>query len=157
MANKGHYYANSSLTLIQQKVALCSVYKGSNCSIDKKKKRLIWNSKVKPTALSKEYMVVLVYSLGKSPKVWVIGDELEKLDDTNFPHIYDIDVENKMVRICLYRYSEFSSSKLLAKTIIPWTIEWLYYYELWLATGEWLGGGAHPEIGKLKTDDISED
>lgn len=44
----------------------------------------------------------------------------------------------------------------IANTIIPWTIEWLYYYELWLATGEWLGGGDHPEIGKPKTEDTSE-
>ena len=42
-----------------------------------------------------------------------------------------------------FRYSEFNSSKLIANTIIPWTVEWLYYYELWLATGEWLGGGEH--------------
>ena len=78
-------------------------------------------------------------------------------DDANFPHKFDIDVENKMVRICLYRYSEFSSSKLLVNTIIPWTIEWLYYYELWLATEEWLGGGEHPKIGKSKTEDKSDD
>jgi len=22
---------------------------------------------------------------------------------------------------------------------------WLFYYEIWLATGEWCGGGVHPE------------
>ena len=22
-----------------------------------------------------------------------------------------------------------------------WAIEWLYHYELWLITGDWLGGG----------------
>ena len=32
----------------------------------------------------------------------------------------------------------------LATTIVPWCSEWLFYYELWLATGEWLGGGVHP-------------
>lgn len=51
------------------------------------------------------------------------------------------------------RYSEFNVYKLLADTIIPWTVEWLYFYELWLATGEWLGGGEHPDFGKEKTDD----
>ena len=88
--------------------------------------------------------------------MWIVGDELEKLDAPNFPHKFDIDAENKMVRICLYRYSEFNSSKLLANTIIPWAIEWLYYYELWLATGEWLGGGEHPENGVPKTDNDTE-
>ena len=57
----------------------------------------------------------------------------------------------KMVRICLYRYSEFNVYKLLADTIIPWTVEWLYFYELWLATGEWLGGGEHPDLDRKKT------
>ena len=88
-----------------------------------------------------------MYQLGKIPSVWVAGDELEKLDDPDFPHKYVVDAEKKKVWICLYRYSEFNSSKLLSNTIIPWTIEWLYFYELWLATGEWLGGGEHPGVG----------
>ena len=143
MAIKERYYKNSSITLIQQKVALCSAYKGADCVIDKKKNQLFWSGKIKPSALSKEYTVFLSYRFDKSPKVWIIGDELEKLDDANFPHKFDINPKNKMVQICLYRYSEFNSSKLIANTIIPWTVEWLYYYELWLATGEWLGGGEH--------------
>lgn len=153
MASKGRYYKRLRLTLIQQKVALCSAYNDGHCSIDKRKNQLLWSGRIKPTALSKEYTVVLVYHTGDSPKVWVIGDELEKLDDPSFPHKFEVDTEKKMVRICLYRYSEFDSSKLLANTIIPWAIEWLYYYELWLATGEWLGGGEHPIDGKVKIED----
>lgn len=153
MASKVRYCKSSPVSLIQQTVALCSTYKGASCSIDKKNKQLFWSGKICPTALSKKYTAVLEYRLGKSPKVWIVGDELEKLDDIAFPHKFEIDVENKMVRICLYRYSEFSSSKLLSKTIIPWTVEWLYFYELWLATGEWLGGGEHPDDGKTKTED----
>ena len=42
-------------------------------------------------------------------------------------------------------------TKLISNTIIPWTIEWLYFYELWLATGEWLGGGEHVDSGFSKT------
>lgn len=29
----------------------------------------------------------------------------------------------------------------LGRTIVPWTIEWLFYYEIWLGIGEWCGGG----------------
>ncbi len=32
----------------------------------------------------------------------------------------------------------------LADTILPWASLWLFYYEVWLATGEWVGGGEHP-------------
>lgn len=151
MANK--YFKKSPFSLLQQKVALCSVYKDAKCYIDKKKKQLFWSGQIKPTAFSKEYNILMLYKLWESPKVWVYGDELKKLDAEDFPHKFDINVDAKMVRICLYRYSEFNVYKLLADTIIPWTVEWLYFYELWLATGEWLGGGEHPDFGKEKTDD----
>ena len=32
----------------------------------------------------------------------------------------------------------------IADTIVPWAQEWLYYYEIWLATNEWCGGGHIP-------------
>ena len=25
--------------------------------------------------------------------------------------------------------------------LIPWISEWLFYFEMWLITGEWYGGG----------------
>jgi hypothetical protein len=46
--------------------------------------------------------------------------------------------------VCLQTSDEFNSTCLSAVTIIPWTIEWLFFYETWLATGEWHGGGKHP-------------
>lgn len=75
---------------------------------------------------------------------------MQNLDSPDFPHKYEIDADKNMVRICLYRYREFNTYKFLSKTIIPWTIEWLYFYEIWLATGEWCGGGEHPNTGDVK-------
>lgn len=100
--------------------------------------------KVKPTPLSREYNVTLTYDETQAPKVWVSGEDLQKIDDEDFPHNYGVDSENNMVQICLYRHREFTKDKFLANTIIPWTVEWLYFYEIWLATGEWCGGGEHP-------------
>lgn len=148
MENK--YYRKPKYSLLQQRVALLSAYKDGECQIDKTS--LFWFGKIQPTPLSKEYKIVLSYKLGEPPKVWLLGDELEKLDHKDFPHKYEVDIEKKMVRICLYRHREFSAYKLLANTIIPWTVEWLYYYELWLATGGWLGGGEHPRSGNEKLD-----
>ena len=99
--------------------------------------------------------MLMTWEQGRSPRVWVIGNELEKLDDLDFPHKFDVDKDKKMVRLCLYRYQEFSSSKYLSRTIIPWTVEWLYFYEIWLATGEWCGGGEHPQTGDQKDDDAA--
>lgn len=155
MANR--YIKNQPIPLIKQKAALCSAYKGTTCKIDKKRKELFWSGKIRPTAFSKEYSAYVLYKVGTIPTVWIIGDELEKIDSPDFPHNYHVNAEKKAVHICLYRHLEFNSCLTLANTIIPWTVEWLYYYELWLATGEWLGGGEHPDPGKNKSDDENED
>lgn len=33
------------------------------------------------------------------------------------------------------------------QTVVPWTALWLFYFEDWLASGEWKGGGQHPPEG----------
>jgi len=38
----------------------------------------------------------------------------------------------------------------IADTIIAWASEWLFFYELWLATGEWHGGGHDPTSSKAE-------
>ena len=47
--------------------------------------------------------------------------------------------------LCLYypKYREWKYSDSWADTLIPWASLWLYYYEIWVVTGEWLGGGIH--------------
>ncbi|MCV9940422.1 hypothetical protein OIU35_29075 [Boseaceae bacterium BT-24-1] len=59
------------------------------------------------------------------------------------PHIY-LDVEDP-ARSCLclydYRDDEWGPHRAIAETIIPWASEWLFFYEAWLATGIWSGGG----------------
>jgi hypothetical protein len=29
---------------------------------------------------------------------------------------------------------------------LPWAAIWLFYFEEWLASGEWKGGGEHPHL-----------
>ncbi len=55
--------------------------------------------------------------------------------------------------LCLYhpRYHEWDPSDRIDSTILPWTSEWLYFYETWVITGgEWLGEGEHPQRKKPK-------
>ena len=33
----------------------------------------------------------------------------------------------------------------ISDSIVPWLALWLYYYELSLALGKWLGGGHEPK------------
>jgi hypothetical protein len=46
-------------------------------------------------------------------------------------------------RLCLYLpgSGEWSGDMSLGHTVIPWISVWLFYYELWHVTGDWLGGG----------------
>ena len=43
--------------------------------------------------------------------------------------------------LCLYdpRERPWSNRDNLHETVIPWTAEWLVYYELFLISGEWHG------------------
>ena len=64
------------------------------------------------------------------------------------PHVYSTSKQ----RLCLFfpNGKEWNRSHLISETIIPWASEWLYYYELWLITGEWLGGGTEHSVENKK-------
>jgi hypothetical protein len=38
---------------------------------------------------------------------------------------------------------------MLDQSIVPWTALWLFYFEEWLESNDWKGGGEHPgDAGK---------
>jgi len=63
------------------------------------------------------------------------------------PHIYGLGHPPEFPALCLYdpATDEWSPDQFISDTTIPWTIEWLYWFEVWQLTGEWRGGGRHPE------------
>ncbi len=102
---------------------------------------------VRPSQLTQEYVVEIRYHLGRDPEVRVVSPQLrDRGDGRPIPHLY---AEGTL---CLYhpRYREWTAADLIAHTILPWISEWLYFYELWLATGEWHGGGEHPTRRKRR-------
>ena len=147
--NRKRFHKMKAITLGQQMVSLNLMYGDGTCCI-KKGGRLVWEGRIHPTMISQEYNATLTYKLGEHPQVWISGGELQKLDAHISPHIFHVDVEKKRVHLRLYRDHEFDRYKILANTIIPWAIEWLFFYELWLATGKWFGGGEHPKITRPK-------
>lgn len=105
--------------------------------------KLTWRFCVQPTPLSREYKVRLEYTLGSTPDVFVEHPDLQMLAaNREIPHVY-----RKPLRLCLYLpwSDQWTPSKRIIQTIIPWTYTWLYYFEYWLAFGEWRGGGQHPK------------
>jgi hypothetical protein len=100
-----------------------------------------WLGDLQPTPVSKTYTIKLTYGLNYFPKVWVISPDLIKRSDSDkIPHTYSAN------RLCLFypKHQEWLKDMHISKTILPWTSLWLYYYEIWLAVGLWLGGGIHP-------------
>lgn len=96
---------------------------------------------VQPTDRSATYKVRVDYRAGEPPEVTVLEPELVPREPGGrLPHVYPGD------KLCLYTpfCPEWTPDMSLAHTIIPWIAEWLYYYELWHATGEWLGAGTEP-------------
>ena len=52
------------------------------------------------------------------------------------------------MELYLYYGDEFNLSMYISDTIVPWAVEWLFYYEVWLRTGKWQGEGIHPVVPK---------
>ena len=87
---------------------------------------------LQPTPESPQYRLRLLHEPHRVPRVWVVSPRLRP----DAPHRYPGNHS-----LCLYWPKEWwwTPQKSLAETIIPWAAFWLYYYELWLVTGEWLG------------------
>ena len=95
-----------------------------------------------PDELCSTYRVQIKMRGGDSPEVRVLQPALfPRANEDRIPHMYDQE------RLCLHLpgSGEWSADKSIAATIVPWTSLWLYFYEIWHATGEWLGGGVEPD------------
>lgn len=118
--------------LIREKKFVESRYDFLTCSIDKNV--LYCKGNYKPTRYSKPYSFSITYSGKNSPDIHVIEPHIEFHDDI---HMYP-----KGESLCLYHpetdnlYWD-SKKHNIYNTIIPWTLEWFVYYELYLITGRW--------------------
>ena len=130
---------NRRYTPIQQLQFLRATYKSYRWSI--RPSGFTWWLKTSPTAISDDYLLKVVYDQGKQPEVFVVHPKPLKMAKgaKKLPHTF----KTKSQRLCLYmvKYHEWNDSMRISETVIHWAIEWLYYYEHWVFTGKWLGGG----------------
>lgn len=85
------------------------------------------------------------------PEMFVLKPDLLALAKGKaLPHVYSSKPGG--VKLCLWlpKRKEWNHRMALGDTYIAWTAEWLWYFEMWLATGRWEGGGEHPPPGKEK-------
>jgi hypothetical protein len=106
--------------------------------------RLDWRFKSQPTPLSRAYDLSLRYRPLSSPDVLVVEPDLTVLaKGRKLPHVY----QQRPTMLCLYLpgTAEWTSAMRIDATIIPWSALWLFYFEEWLTSNEWKGGGKHPD------------
>jgi hypothetical protein len=134
------------VSLALQQGLLQEAFPNSRAQI--RRSQLIWEGFLTPTSLSKSYLVKLVYKIGGGPRITVLNPKLQRRDGVKPPHLYSGGC------LCLYLpgVNEWAGYMLLVDTIVPWISEWLFHYEIWLATGEWCGGGIHPSSGRRLRD-----
>ena len=82
---------------------------------------------------------------GRRKPLWKSHSLRRRTPDEPIPHTFEGD-QPDTDDPCLYLpgSGEWSSDKKLALTFVPWLSLWLFFYESWLVTGEWQGGGVHP-------------
>jgi hypothetical protein len=120
------------LSLTQQGLGIRRLWPGE---ISIRSSTLTWVGQLQPTAVSPSYKVRLAYRTGDVTRVRVLDPVLDPGHRDRLPHVYNGD------RLCLYTPGEWDRSMQIATTIIPWTAEWLFHYEVWKATDHWAGGG----------------
>jgi hypothetical protein len=118
--------------------------------------QLVGRGSMQPAPACETYLFSLSYRDGENPTVKIIDPPLRcRQDQSEIPHTYYPDEP------CLFRPGiDWSREQSLATTIIPWLAAWLFYYEMWHATGEWLGGGDHPETDEdqvVNTNDSNQE
>lgn len=102
---------------------------------------------LRPTESSIEYRVKFVAKQNsKIVNVFVINPKIDLEENgKKVPHLYSDG------SLCLFYpdYNEWHYTDSWLETLVPWTALWLFYYELWQETGQWLGGGVHGKKHEL--------
>lgn len=115
--------------------------------------QLEWRQELQPSRMSRKYLVLVRWNgLNDIPDVEVLSPNLKELSNgKRSPHEFQ-STGNTKPCILFNREGakDWVPSMLISESIIPWTMEWLWYWELWLSDGEWRGGGVHP--GELTID-----
>lgn len=141
---------NKRISLIVQAGKLKSMFPGSQV-VRNGEESLIWIHTITPTPLSDKYKIKIVYRRYKGVKCFVLEPRLQLADGEKvLPHVYSTPEQ----QLCLFfpDGSEWNTGMLYTETIVPWASEWLYHYEIWLATGGiWHGGGTlHGSEGDIE-------
>ena len=118
----------------------------------------VWEGPLKPAG--KTYRVRVLYFRRKYFNGWSLENSYVAVqlvdppvgadalrNDKLLPHIFWNYRNPAWPSLCLWDPKEifWSPEQTIASTIIPWTSEWLLFFEYWQITGEFRGPGRHPD------------
>ncbi len=118
----------------------------------------IWEGPVEP--LSRIYIVRLTYFPRRYFDGWCLENPYVRINvidppigalarkaGRRLPHVYQNAHDSNQPGLCVFdpAAGEWNPSMALVDTIIPWTSEWLFFYEGWEIDGVFGGRGRHPE------------
>jgi hypothetical protein len=136
---RNRYLSKSVISLAQQGFRLSAAYPQFKSTAGSRY-RASWQGTLQPTELSNIYTVEISYILGRRPDIHVLDPHLQvHPDHKRLPHVYSGN------SLCLYSFGEWYPGLYIANTIVPWISLWLFFYEIWIVTGNWKGGGTNPE------------
>ncbi|RWI08802.1 MAG: hypothetical protein E5X83_29785 [Mesorhizobium sp.] len=112
-------------------------------NIDRRAQSVRWVGDVRPQ--HSRYTLEIRYRIGTQPEVRIVAPVLVRLpgnEEGQLPHVYP-PVDDPT--LCLFdpENNEWDASMRISETTVPWALDWLACYELWLMTGRWTGGGRH--------------
>ncbi len=109
-------------------------------------RELRFGFKVAPTPMARVYQCLLKVYPSNFPELLVMDpDPKELAAGRTLPHIYPHKGQGTKLCLWLPRAHEWVPQMRFSETYLPWAAEWLDYFEEWLVTDVWAGGGEHPE------------
>lgn len=110
---------------------------------------LVARGTLRPSPITRAYQVRIECREGKAPDVYVEEPKLLRRPEEPerpIPHTYDSSKVGEERPCCFYPALDWDGTRLASATVIPWLMSWLLDYEIWVATGDWYGGGVHPNV-----------
>lgn len=117
---------------------LLKTWKGCSVKISQNGRRLCAVGSLTPDVSTPIYKVKMVLTYRTFPSVHLLAHNFHRDSEGKLPpHLY------RDLSLCLFypEFNEWNHSMYLSNTILPWTLRWLFHYEIWKNTEEWIGGG----------------
>jgi hypothetical protein len=155
MGSRWRNFKQRRLTLPVQRAAIAATWPSLTTRIEGGV--LYAEGEVRPSPVTRTYRVRLTYAPGRRPSVQVLEPRLQRRPSSPeeaIPHTYNYSKPGEERPCCFDpAVPDWNPGMLLAMSVIPWLLAWLVDYEIWTATGMWLGGGrSHEPAEKADAD-----